>query len=432
MKTPAFLSKLPDLILRPFVLLGRVLAKIWFALFGRLSWSPPVWFSQSRAGWTRFSEANPRITASALLAIFLLSCGAAWTWNWYQHRPKPHRVSASVQPIPVTKLENELKFPPLIVRFSDPAARLEDLKNPSLQGVRLEPQIGGAWSWSSDKELVFHPTEDWPADQKYRIVFDKTFFPPQVLMERLAYETQTPAFAIAISQLELYQDPTNPKLRQVTATLELTHVVEPGELDRHIQLLMVGESKVFPPSDPPPHFIITYGLHHRLAYLRSSPVTLPENEDFMKVALSKGVRTTQGGAQTHDTVEQKVKIPSLATAFQIDSIDGNIARNKNGEPEQVLILSTTADISTRDLGKAVKVWLLPRRKPEAKEESETSDTDETESADQTDSSAETKESSASNESEETTEESKDENLKWESAADVPDDALDQAKPVQFT
>ena len=153
------------------------------------TWSPPAWFSQSRTGWTRFSEANPRITASGLIAIFLLSCGAAWTWNWYQHRPKPHRVSASVGAIPVTKLENELKYPPLIVRFSEPAARLEDLKKPSLQGVRLEPQVGGAWSWNSDKELAFRPTEDWPADQKFRIVFDKKFFPPQVLMERLVYES---------------------------------------------------------------------------------------------------------------------------------------------------------------------------------------------------------------------------------------------------
>ncbi len=429
MKTPAFLSKPPDLIIRPLVLLGKIVAKTWFAVFGRVSWSPPHWFSQSRTAWMRFSEANPRITAAGLIAIFLVSCGASWTWNWYQNRPKPHRVSVSTVAIPVTKLEKELKYPPLIVRFSDPAARLEDLKKLSLQGVRLEPQIGGAWSWNSDKELVFRPTEDWPADQKYRIVFDKKFFAPQILMERLTYETQTPPFAIAISQLELYQDPANPKLRQVTATLELTHAVEPGDLDRHIQLLMVGGSAVFPPSDPPPHFAMTYGLHRRLAYLRSSPVTLPENEDFMKLELNKGVRTTQGGAQTHDASEQKVKIPSIATAFQINSIEGNIARNKNGEPEQVVILSTTADIGTRELAKAVKVWLLPKRKPETKEESETA---EAESAEQTDSSAESKESSASDESEDTTEESKDENSKWQSATDVPDDVLEQAKPVEFT
>jgi len=426
MKIPASLSKLPELILRPVVLLGRGLAKIWFVIFGRLSWSPPHWFSKSHSAWTRFSDSRPRTTASLLIAIFLISCGSIWTWKWYQSRPKPHRVSATVAAIPVTKLDKELKYPPLTIRFSDPAAKLEDLKQPSLSGVRLEPKIAGSWSWSSDRELTFRPTEDWPADGKFQIVFDKNFFPAQVLMERLSYQTQTPAFSIAISRLELYQDPTNPQQRQVTATLELTHQVEPGELDRHIQLAMIGGSPVFPTSEQPPHFTLTYGLHHRVAYLRSSNVALPEKEDFMKVTVSSGVRTTQGGAQTHDAVEQKIQIPSAATAFQINSIEGNIARNKNGEPEQVLVLTTTANISTRDLAKGIKVWLLPKREAESSDEEK----DNSESAEQSDTES-TRPSSESEESEETTE-SKKEEAKWESATDVPDEILEQAKAVQFT
>ncbi len=424
MKIPASLSKLSELVLRPVFWIGRALTKTWFAIFGSVSWSPPDWFSRTHSSWTRFSDNRPRTTASVLIAVLLVCCGSIWTWHWYQARPKPHRVSATVAAIPVTKLERDLQYPPLVVRFSDPAARLEDLKKPSVEGVRLEPQVAGAWSWSSDKELIFRPTGDWPADRKFQIIFDKKFFPTQVLMERMTYEAQTPPFSIAISQLELYQDPSNPKQRQVTATLELTHAVEPGELDRHVQLLMVGDSPVFSPSDQPPHFTITYGLHHRLAYLRSSNVALPEKEDFMKLAVSAGVRTTQGGAQTHDGVEQKIQIPSLATAFQINSIEGNIARNKNGEPEQVLILSTTADISTRELAKAVKIWLLPKREAE-KSDGEDSDQ---ESADQSDS--ETR-SSDSEESDDASESKKSE-AKWESATDVPDEILEQAKPVQFT
>ena len=35
-----------------------------------------------------------------------------------------------------------------------------------------------------------------------------------------------------------------------------------------------------PPSEPAPHFKLTYGLHKRLAYLRSSNVTLPEREGY--------------------------------------------------------------------------------------------------------------------------------------------------------
>ena len=54
---------------------------------------------------------------------------------------------------------------------------------------------------------------------------------------------------------------------------------------------------------------MTYGSHRRLAYLRSSNVALPEKEDFMKLEVSRGVRTTQDGAQTHDVVEQKVLKP---------------------------------------------------------------------------------------------------------------------------
>src|SRR4029077_15074251 len=104
---------------------------------------------------------------------------------------------------------------------------------------------------------------------------------------------------IRMPEVVLYQNPCNPSERQVTATLELTHAVEPGELERHLQLSMVGGASVFPPNDPALHFTINYGLHKRVAYVRSSPITLPENDDFMKLILSKGVRTSQGGASTH-------------------------------------------------------------------------------------------------------------------------------------
>src|SRR5438094_7433233 len=285
--------------------------------------------------------------------------------------------------------------------------------------------------WAGDKHLFFQPTEDWPADKKFKIIFDKKCLPPRIVLERLTYEFQTPPFEIAIKDLELYQDPTNPTQRQVTATLELTHAVEPGELDRHLQLLMIGGSAVFPPPDPAPHFTLSYGLHRRTAYLRSSNVTLPDKEDFMKLELSKGVRTAQGGAQTRDAAEQKLLIPSNGTAFQIKSIEGTTARNKTGEPEQVLILNTTADISSSELAKAIQIRLLPKREAEKTEESDSESSD-SESADQSEQTDENTQSAGSeeDESEETTE--SDNESKWQSPTDVPDDVLEQAKRIEST
>src|SRR3989440_1240711 len=362
-----------------------------------------------------------------MVAIFAILCAGAWTWNWYSHLPKPHRVTVKITPVEVTKLEKELKFPRLVVNFSESAARLDDLKKPSVQGVELQPHLNGTWHWIKDDILVFEPPEDWPADQKFRVTFDKKFFPSHVVMERFVYETQTPPFGIAIKQLELYQDPTNPAQRAITATLELTHAVEPGELDRHLQFATVGGSNLFAASDPAPHFTITYGLHQRVASVQSSPIKLPEQDDFAKLMLSKGVRTSQGGAQSKNDLEQKVQIPSVASMFKIDSIQTTVARNKNGEPEQLIVLTTTADISTRDLAKALEVRLLPKRKAsEEEKEAEVDSSEETKEASPTP----TASSDETSNGEEVGSRLKETEL-WKSADDVPDDVLDNAKLVAY-
>src|SRR5262249_54200732 len=159
-------------------------------------------------------------------------------------------------------------------------------------------------------------------------------FPQHVRLERLRYEFQTAAFGIAIRNLELYQDPVNPAVRQITATFEMTHRVESGELERRIEFETLSGSKVFAPTDPAPHFTVTYGLHNRLAYLRSSSVTLPEREDWLKLRVNKGVRAAQSETTTRETLEEKLRIPSVATFFRIESARGVIARNKHNEPEQ--------------------------------------------------------------------------------------------------
>jgi hypothetical protein len=170
--------------------------------------------------------------------------------------------------------------------------------------------------------------------------------------------------------------------------------------------------------------------------MRSSNVTLPEREDFMKLYLSKGVRTAQGGAQTRNSAEDKVRIPSQETAFQIDSIAATIARNKNGEPEQVLILSTTADISSSELAKAIQIRLLPKRNAETTDETEGEAAGETDSqspdpetAEQSNQSSQT--TASEDEETEETEES-DQASKWQSPAEVPGDVLEQAKRIDNT
>ena len=427
MKTPAVLSKIVAAMTRFPAFCRRMAGKA----FGDLSWRPPNWLRRGGEGWRRLETTHPRLLAGVLIGLFAISCAGIWTWNWYSHLPKPRRVTARVEDIPVTKLEKDLRFPQLNIHFSQPAAKLEDLKKTSVTGVRIEPAIPGEWHWGFEDMLVFRPSQDWPADQKFRIIFDKSFFPRHVLMERLVYETRTPPFTIAIKEAQLYQDPTNPALRQITATLELSHPAG-DDLNQHVRLKTIGSSKIFASNDPTPHFTITYGLHRRLVYLRTSAITLPAREDFLQLTVEPGAHTSQGDAQTRASIEQKVRIPSNETMFRIDSITATIAKNKNGEPEQLVILTTTADISTRDLAKALEIRMLPKRKisdaEKTGEESTEENADQTNDADSTGASDEDSDSPEDQPQESDLKEGE----RWKSASEVPDEVIDRAWPISYT
>ena len=428
------------LLIRPFAWLARLIRKMFRTAFGQLSYRPPYWLQRGFSRAVLFRRGHPILAPALVLLAFLVASGSVWTWRWYQRLPKPHVVYATVGAIPVTALEKELKFPPLTVEFSESAARLEDLKNPTLQRVRLDPPVAGAWKWVNDRKLSFAPAQDWPAEKKFRVIFDRDFFPSHVRMEKLEYEAATPAFRAELKNVTLSEDAKEPGVQRVLATIELTHAVEPGEIEKFLTLNMQGGGSVFPPNDAAPHYTVTFGEHNRRAFIRTSPIMLPANEDWMKLILAEGLRTAQGGSQLHEPVEQKTQIPSKATAFQIKSVDSSIVRNKEGEPEQILNIETSSDIATGDLAKALHIYLLPKReaqKTDASEEDASTDTateDNTTNSNEESSSTETaksEEESGSDEGEDTSEKDSS-GTKWANAEEITDDILEQATVVKFT
>jgi len=222
-------------LIRPFAWFARLLRKIARTIFGQLSWTPPPWLQRGVVRIVLFRRGHPFLVAGGVLAVLLLASGSLWTWRWYQRQPKPYRVHASVASIPVTPLEKELKFPALSVEFTEPAARLDDLKNPALQHVRLEPATAGTWKWTNDRTLTFVPAQDWPANRKFRIIFDRDLFPSHVRMDKFEYETSTPPFRAEIRSVIFSEDATEPGVQRVIATIDLTHAVEPGELGDHLR-----------------------------------------------------------------------------------------------------------------------------------------------------------------------------------------------------
>jgi uncharacterized protein YfaS (alpha-2-macroglobulin family) len=427
------------LVIRPFAWLARWIGKIFRTAFGQVSYRPPTWLQRGFGKVVIYRRGHPVLAAVIVLLAFLVVSGSVWTWHWYKALPTPHKVYATVAPIPVTPLEKELKFPPLTIEFSESAARLEDLKNPTVQRVRLDPPTAGAWKWINDRKLSFAPAQDWPAGKTYRVIFDRELFAPHVRMDKLEYDASTAPFQAELKNISLSEDAKEPGVQRVLATVELTHSVDAGEIEKFLSMVMQGGGDVFAPKDPAPHFTVAFGEHNRRAFVRSSPIVLPTDEDWMKLVLAEGLRTVQGGAQLHDAIEQKTKIPSKATAFQISSIDSSIVRNKEGEPEQILNIETSSDIATPELAKALHIYLLPKReakKPETSEDDSGANTETEDNATDSSDEATSRETAKSDQESSSEEESstadKSVETTWANADEITEEILAQSTVVKFT
>lgn len=357
-------------------------------VFGQISWTPPFWL----AALGRWMNAHRRIVAFSLLVVASLSAGGWWGYRYYKNQPKPRTVAVSVQSLPVTPLEKELRPPTLVLSFDSSAVPLSQINKPVMEGIRIEPPVRGSWRWEGDRQLIFRTREDWPADTTYRVSINKSVVAPHVLLDRYVLEVTTPKFVASFKKLEFYQNPKDPAQKEVVATLEFTHSVDLAELQKNLSLSMIGGSPVLKPGVPP--FTVDFGLHQRIAYIHSAPLSLPEREDFMKVSLSKNLRTAQGGAKLHEELEKKVRVPDLYSFFHIEGADGQIVRNKEGDPEQFLVVETSVEAKSEEIAKALEVYLLPKKKKVV-------DGEETEE-------------------------------QWSSPREVDAEILKQARPVEFT
>ncbi|HSI13818.1 MAG TPA: MG2 domain-containing protein [Chthoniobacter sp.] len=344
-------------------------------LIGDFHWQPPGWLSRLVLAAVSWVRSHRRATLLGLLVIAALAAGSWRTWDWYQHRPKPVTISVKVDPPGVTPPGKELKPRPLVIHFGGSVARLEQMTWVSLQlsgpatrstpapisqGIRMDPPVEGRWHWANDHQLVFEPKLDWPADRTYHITFDRTLFPEHVLLEHYTVEAHTPAFIATMSKIEFYTDPTDPTVKQVVATFEFTHRVDMVELEKRLNLAVIGGSEIFKKGVP--HFTLTAGLNQRLAYLRTSPLTLPEHEDFLRVTLEKGLPTLQGGVVTSNEVEKKVSVPDIYSFFRIAKSSGTIVRNNEGDPEQVILIESSCAAKSEEIQKALHIYLLPKKR----------------------------------------------------------------------
>jgi len=355
---------------------------------GSFSWSPPPWMDflknfsfniqakkeavkaalrryreQRRAKPEQPSERKTGINFKRLGSVLGIVVVVFALLMWYA----AHRrglISVSGTEPGITKLEDVLKPDPVRIEFSRSAVRLDLIGKAIAEGMSITPAIEGEWKWTNDKNLVFRPKADWQAGTEYRVSMSKSLFPDHVKLNTYSYSFRTPRFEAVPAQAEFYQDPEDPKIKRVLATIKFTHPVDAVDFEKRIRLqradarsgfLGIGAETV--------PFTVSYDKYKGEAYIQSKPLEIPEKETTLKITIDSGIRTERGGPNTPKELEAQVTIPGKYTLLRVESAELSLVRNERYEPEQVLVIQTTAGVSESEIMKNLSVVVLPKDLP---------------------------------------------------------------------
>lgn len=335
------------------------------SVFGKLNWRSPPWVNYL----CNKSKSSPKAFWGTSLLVILILIAAGYTIHWYKNLPKPIYTTAQITIPDITPNTEEQLVPNnLIIDFgiknngfiNQSVAPLSQIGKTITQGIEMTPNMPGTWIWNTDSQLVFTPSEDWPAGQKYTIHFATHFFTANANMERSDYSFSTHPFQGTITEFKLYQDPIHAEIRNAVATIEFNYPVNPKTLEKYSSLVYQAKSSATAAQLP---FSFTYDKNKRVAYLHSETIKIDDVARYLRLTLSKEVTSfTESGHLQHE-LTQNLLIPSAQDFLKVISASASIVRNDKDRPEQVLTVETSVGINENDFNKAVHVFLLPKNRP---------------------------------------------------------------------
>ena len=335
---------------------------ILFFFFGSFSWKFPPWLAAIVSLINQASEwrkNNKKIFWSAFAAMLLAYSGVLW----YDSLPQPVRVQITGTAPALTELKDEPEYDSVYVNFSGSAAQLDQIGKVVTEGIQLSPAIKGQWKWQNDVQLQFKPEQDWAVGQEYVVKFDKKFFPKHVLLSEYTYTFKSAGFSANLIDSVFHQNPLDPKIKRIVATVKFSHPVDKASFEKKIKMLMQDKKTGILSDGEAIKFEVRYNKFDGEAYLKSEPINIPLKDKTLKIEIDDGFKSSRGGPKWERELVAKVNIPGMYSYFRVSQSNPTLVRTERNEPEQVLIIETTAGVLETELQKNISAYVLPLHMP---------------------------------------------------------------------
>lgn len=347
-----------------------MLGKVVGAVVGPMTWSPPrwaIWTKERGQAGLRDARQRPLRAIAVLVAVAALGSGATLGVRWWNNRPRPIEIAVTVTPPPATSIDERPRPIAAVVGFSASVAPLSAVGHPVTSGIELSPKIEGTWRWRNDHELTFDPKGDWPVGQHFMVKLGKRGLVEQrIRLDTYSVEFDSAPFSVDVSDKQFYQDPVDPTLKKVVLTYRFSHVVDSASFEKALALTLVPGTKQ--EKELPYKAQVSYDKLRGQAYVHSAAVEVPQRDATMRVTLDKGVHAKAGGKATLEPVTAEVTVPGLFNFLKVSSTQLAVVDNAKNEPEQVLVVETSAGVSEPEMKRSVEAWVLPLYDPSDEDE----------------------------------------------------------------
>lgn len=338
---------------------------------GRFSWEPPQWLSGLKTRLLERYKAlvsagsgiklEPKKLVKPALLVLLPALLLMLLVHYISNRPRVALVTVSGTAPGLTKIEDTVVPDPVYINFGGSVARLDQIGKKAAADISISPPIKGDWTWVSDRQLKFTPTDDWAIGREYEVKMEKKLFPDHVNLEKYRHEFATPGFDYNIAKSEFYIDPQKPDIKKIVASISFTHPVDAGEFEKRVHLRMEGQKSGFLGlgGDKDYPCVVFYNKYKTEAYVHSDNVKIPLEDTYMLLNIDDGVRPAREASPSERKLEAKVVVPGMYSYFRMSSSELTLVRNARYEPEQVLVLQASAGVLESDMQGALEVYELP-------------------------------------------------------------------------
>lgn len=355
-------------------------------IFGKIQYTPPGFVTAAAEKWhdhmvkavrkeaetetesqppeTNKKRGRKRILITILIVLGVITAGGI---GYLLVRQKAETVYTTirVRPPRPTPLRPHAQVNPLRLEFSRSAAPITMIDQTITAGIELKPEIEGTWKWEGDSTLVFMPGGDWPAGTEFSYTIVKELVSPSTILRSMKGSFKTEEFSPSIANLDFHIDPTDPDLKQVTATVRFSHPVNPQSLENNIELTVDQMSKDETSFTQKAYgFTINYDEFFGTAYILSEALPIPDEDVTMKLKLRSGIESSLKGGGSRKELTRTVTVPGLTSFISIRSVRQTTLRREDYSLEQLLVVETKGDTSPEALAGHMEAWVLPKDKPE--------------------------------------------------------------------